>query len=255
MAKKVMGIDVSELPNFNSIELDKMIKEIKMGKTELRERFLLANVRLVLVAINKFHSSKESADDLFQVGMLGLIKATDNFDTTLNLKFSTYAVPMIYGEIRRFVREGTAFKVGRQVRDVAYKAVKAREKLEREGKEATLSEVADELNLPYYEVISALDALIEPQSISQEAYGEDGDGVEIIDIVKDPKSDYDYADRITLNEGINGLPEKEKRVIEMRYYQGATQTEIANFLDVSQAQVSRLEKGAISRLRQGFLLD
>ncbi|MBR3685026.1 MAG: sigma-70 family RNA polymerase sigma factor [Clostridia bacterium] len=254
MAKKVMGINVSELPSYTSKELDSMIKDIKNGKRELRETFLLANVRLVLLSINKFRSSKESPDDLFQVGMIGLMKATDNFDTSLGLKFSTYAMPMILGEIRRFCREGTAFKVGRQVRDIAYKAVKAREKLELLGKEATLTEIAEELELPYYEVISALDALAEPQSVYQEIYGDDGDGVEIIDLVKDPGSDYDYAERITLIDGVKNLPEKERTVIEMRYYQGSTQTEIAKVLDVSQAQVSRLEKGAIERLRTSFQL-
>lgn len=250
MNKKVMGIDVSKLPEFSSVEIDSMIKEIKKGRMELREQFLLANVRLVLLAIKKFRASKESSDDLFQVGMLGLIKATDNFDTSLNLKFSTYAVPMIYGEMRRFVREGTAFKVGRQVRDVAYKAVQARERMEKEGKEVNLNDIAEELNLPYYEVISALDALVEPQSMYQEVFGEDGDGVEMVDLLKDPKSDGDYVENVTLLEGVKSLPERERKVIEMRYYQGSTQTEIARVLDVSQAQVSRLEKGAIARLRE-----
>ena len=254
MNKKVMGIDVSKLPEFSSVEIDSMIKEIKKGRMELREQFLLANVRLVLLAIKKFRASKESPDDLFQVGMLGLIKATDNFDTSLNLKFSTYAVPMIYGEMRRFVREGTAFKVGRQVRDVAYKAVQARERLEKEGKEVNLNDIAEELNLPYYEVISALDALVEPQSMYQEVFGDDGDGVEMVDLLKDPKSDGDYVENVTLLEGVKALPERERKVIEMRYYQGSTQTEIARVLDVSQAQVSRLEKGAIARLRECMTL-
>ena len=252
MAKKVSGIEVSELPKLSSIELESMLREIKNGNKELREIFLLSNARLVLVAVQKFRSAKESADDLFQVGMLGLMKATDNFDVTLNLKFSTYAVPMIYGEIRRYIRENTAFKVGRQVRDVAYKAVKAREKLEYEGKLATIADIAEELDLPYYEVVSALDALAEPQSIFEEVYGDDGDGVEIIELVKEKRSEYDYESRVTLLEGVKNLPEKEKIVIEMRYYQGATQTEIAKELAISQAQVSRLEKGAIEKLRLSF---
>lgn len=252
MTRKVLGIRVEELPKLNSSELDGILREIKSGKEDKRELFLLANARLVLVAVQKFRSAKESADDLFQVGMLGLIKATDNFDLSLNLKFSTYAVPMIYGEIRRYIREGTAFKVGRQVRDIAYQAVKARERLELKGKEASITDIAEELNMPYYDVVSALDALAEPQSIFEEVYGDDGDGVEIINLVKDPHSDYDYESRVTLLEGVKNLPEKEKVVIEMRYYQGATQTEIAEKLDISQAQVSRLEKGAIERLRLSF---
>ncbi|MBR2350085.1 MAG: sigma-70 family RNA polymerase sigma factor [Clostridia bacterium] len=253
MAKKVIGIDVSTLPKLTGVELEDLLFKIKSGQNELKEYFLLANARLVLSAVQKFRNTKESSDDLFQVGMLGLIKALDNFDATLGLKFSTYAVPMVIGEIRRFVREGTAFKVGRSVRDVAYKAVQVRERIEREGlKEATLPEIAEALILPYYEVVSALDALAEPQSVYEEVYSDDGDGVEIIDLLKDPRSDGDYADRIVLKEGVESLPEKEHDVIVMRYYQGCTQTEIATRLDVSQAQVSRLEKNAISKLRLNF---
>ena len=253
MAKKVIGIDVSTLPKLTGVELEDLLFKIKSGQNELKEYFLLANARLVLSAVQKFRNTKESSDDLFQVGMLGLIKALDNFDAPLGLKFSTYAVPMVIGEIRRFVREGTAFKVGRSVRDVAYKAVQVRERIEREGlKEATLPEIAEALKLPYYEVVSALDALAEPQSVYEEVYSDDGDGVEIIDLLKDPRSDGDYADRIVLKEGVESLPEKEHDVIVMRYYQGCTQTEIATRLDVSQAQVSRLEKNAISKLRLNF---
>ncbi len=252
MTRKVLGIDVNKLPKLSKGELESILRDIKQGNEEQRELFLLANARLVLVAVQKFHSAKESADDLFQVGMLGLIKATDNFDISLNLKFSTYAVPMIYGEIKRYVREGTAFKVGRQVRDIAYQAVKAREKLELSGREASITDIAEELDMPYYDVVSALDALAEPQSIFEEVYGDDGDGVEIIELVGEQQSDYDYESRVTLLEGVKNLPEKEKNVIEMRYYQGATQTEIAKKLDISQAQVSRLEKGAIEKLRLSF---
>lgn len=248
MVKKVNGIDVSALPKLTQKEQEELLRLVKSGRNDLREEFLLANVRLVLSAVHRFRSSKESSDDLFQVGMLGLIKALDNFDMGLNLKFSTYAVPMVMGEIRRYVREGTAFKVGRRVRDVAYQAVLARERLERGGKEATLTEIAEELKVPYYEVVSALDAIAEPQSVYEQAYG-DEDGAEIIDVVKDPRADCDYAERIVLKDGIDELPSKEKSVILMRYYQGRTQTEIAEALEISQAQVSRLEKNAISKLR------
>ncbi len=249
MHNKVMGIEVEKLPNLSTIELENTLIEYrKSGNEKLREQFLLANLRLVLVAVGKFKYSKESPDDLFQVGMLGLIKATDNFDLSLGLKFSTYAVPMIFGEMRRYCREGTAFKVGRAVRDTAFKAVQAREKLEREGKNATLNDIATELNVPYYEVVSALDALAEPQSMYQEVYDDDG-GTLVIDLVKDPKSDEDVLEKITLREGVKTLPIRERKVIEMRYFTGATQTEIAKELDISQAQVSRLEKGAIQKLK------
>lgn len=251
MSKKVNGIDVSALPKPNATEQEELLRLVKSGRDDLREEFLLSNVRLVLSSVHRFRNARESTDDLFQVGMLGLIKALDNFDVGLNLKFSTYAVPMILGEIRRYVREGTAFKVGRRVRDVAYRAVLAREKLERCGKEATLTEIAEELDVPYYEVVSALDAIAEPQSVYEQVYGDEG-GAEIIDIVRDPRADVDYAERIVLRDGIEELPAKEKNVILMRYYKGCTQMEIADELEISQAQVSRLEKNAISKLRSAL---
>ncbi len=248
MVRKVNGVDVSALPKLTGKEQEELLKLVKSGRSDLREKFLLANTGLVLSAVHRFRNSKESSDDLFQVGMLGLIKALDNFDVSLNLKFSTYAVPMVMGEIRRYVREGTAFKVGRRVRDIAYQAVLARERLETDGKQATLSEIADELGVPYYEVVGALDAIAEPQSVYEQVYGDD-DGAEIIDIIRDPRTDCDYAERTVLKDGVGDLPQKEKSVILMRYYEGCTQTEIAEALEISQAQVSRLEKNAISKLR------
>lgn len=253
MVKKVWGIDTSKLPRMTGAEQHETLVAIKNGRTDLREKFLLANARLVLSAVQRFDNTRESPDDLFQVGMIGLIKALDNFDVTLNVRFSTYAIPMIIGEIRRYIREGSAFKVGRNVRDIAYRAVKARESLEARGvREASLSEIADELGVPYREVVGALDAIAEPQSIYEQAYGSDEEGAEIIDLVKDPRADSDYADRIVLRDGIEALPEREKRVIIMRYYHGRTQTEIADELEMSQAQVSRLEKSAVARLREAF---
>ena len=253
MVKKVTGIDTAKLPKMSGAEQQETLLAIKNGRTDLREKFLLANVRLVLSAVQRFDNTRESPDDLFQVGMIGLMKALDNFDVTLNVRFSTYAIPMVIGEIRRYIREGSAFKVGRNVRDIAYRAVKARESLEARGvREASLSEIADELGVPYREVVGALDAIAEPQSIYEQAYGSDEEGAEIIDLVKDPRADSDYADRIVLRDGIEALPEREKRVIIMRYYHGRTQTEIADELEMSQAQVSRLEKSAVARLRETF---
>ena len=253
MVKKVTGIDTAKLPKMSAAEQRETLLAIKNGHTELREKFLLANVRLVLSAVQRFENTRESPDDLFQVGMIGLMKALDNFDVTLNVRFSTYAIPMVIGEIRRYIREGSAFKVGRNVRDIAYRAVKARESLEARGiREASLSEIADELGVPYREVVGALDAIAEPQSIYEQAYGSDDEGAEIVDLVKDPRADGDYADRIVLRDGIEALPEREKRVVIMRYYQGRTQTEIADELEMSQAQVSRLEKSAVAKLREAF---
>lgn len=253
MVRKVTGVKTEELPVLARKEQEDMLRLIKSGHTELREKFLLANARLVLSAVQRFRDVKQSPDELFQVGMLGLMKSLDNFDVTLDVKFSTYAIPMILGEIRRFIRESTAFKVGRNVRDVAYKAVKARESLEARGvREVGLNEIAAELDIPVYEVVGALDAISEPQSLYQEAFGDGEDSTELIDLVKDPRAETDYVERILLRDGVESLPEREKEVVVMRYYKGATQTEIARALQMSQAQVSRLEKSAVNRLKECF---
>ena len=253
MVRKVTGVKTEELPVLNKNEQDEMLAAIKAGHTELRERFLLANARLVLMAVQRFRDPKQSPDELFQVGMLGLMKSLDNFDMSLKVCFSTYAIPMILGEIRRFIRESTAFKVGRNIRDVAYKAVKAREALEARGvHEADLNEIAVELDIPVAEVVGALDAISEPQSLYQEAFGDGSDPTELIDLIRDPKADIDHTERILLADSVDSLPDREKQVVFMRYFKGATQTEIAAALKMSQAQVSRLEKGAITKLRESF---
>ena len=217
MVRKVTGIKTENLPVMNRQEQQETLKLIKSGRTDLREKFLLANAGLVLSAVQRFRSAKQSPDELFQVGMLGLMKSLDNFNSALGVRFSTYAIPMILGEIRRFIRESTAFKVGRNVRDLAYRAVQARESLEaRCPHEAGLNEIADELGVSRYEVVSALDALTEPQSLYSVAYG-DEDSTELIDLVKDPACEKDYSERIVLKEGVESLPEREKKVIVLRY--------------------------------------
>ena len=249
MANKITGIDTRLFPKLNAKTTEEMLRAIKSGKTELREEFLLGNARLVLSAVQKFPHAREKADEMFQVGMLGLIKALDNFDVNLNVKFSTYAVPMIIGEIRRFLRESTALKVGRAIRDTAYKVMLARERLESEtGKEISLTEIAKEIDVPYREVVSALDAIAEPVSIYEQAYNDGEEGTLIVDQIRDPE-DRDYADRIALKQGVLNLPVREKEVILARYYMGKTQMEIAREFDMSQAQVSRLEKSAIEKLK------
>ena len=178
----ITGSSTSSLPKLTAKESLEMIKEIKAGREDLRETFLVSNMRLVLSGVQRFRNTKESSDDLFQEGMLGLIKALDNFDTSLNVRFSTYAVPMVLGEIRRYVREGTALKVGRNLRDVAYKAIQARDKIERERvQEASLSEIAEEIDLPLREVVSALDAIAEPVSLYEPVFSETDEGMQIID--------------------------------------------------------------------------
>ncbi len=253
MALKVVinGLDTGKLPHYKNKELEEMLQQIVKGDKETREKFLIGNVRLVLSIVQRFKRTKENADDLFQVGMLGLIKATDNFDLKYNVRFSTYAVPMIEGEIRRFIREGTALKVGRNLRDVAYRALKAREALERTAtKEITLTDVAQEVDLPIDEVVSALDAIAEPVSLYS-CIGEDGD-YQVVDRLGDYDAEDRLVDTMSLRYAIKALPKKERDVVTMRYYQGLTQMEISAALDMSQAQVSRLEKTAISKIRESF---
>lgn len=249
----ITGISTSTLPKLTAKESEAMIRQIRAGNKDLRETFLMSNARLVLSMVQRFGKSKENADDLFQVGMLGLMKAVDNFDVSLDVRFSTYAVPMVLGEIRRFVREGTAMKVGRNLRDIAYRAVQARDRLEREKvKEVSLTEIAAEIDVPYREVVSALDAIAEPLSIYDPVFSDTDDGMLVLDQIKDARSEIDYVDRLTLREGIKSLPEREKLVVLYRYFMGKTQTEIADALKMSQAQVSRLEKNAIGRLKEAF---
>lgn len=254
MSNKVVitGIRTDDLPKLTAKESQELLVRIKNGEKHLRKTFLEGNMRLVLSMVQRFRTSKESADDLFQVGMLGLMKAVDHFDVSMNVRFSTYAVPMICGEIRRFIRENSGFKVGRALRDVAYKAMQARDRLElgREN-EATLTEIAAEIDVPVFEVVNAMDAITEPVSLYDAAYGEE-DGAMVVDQIGDGKSFDSILNGVTLREEISQLPEREKTVLFLRYYEGRTQTEISKKMQVSQAQVSRLEKSAIERLREAF---
>jgi RNA polymerase sporulation-specific sigma factor len=255
MSQKVVitGVQTSLLPKLTAKETDELLHRIKKGETHLKERFIEGNMRLVLSIVQRFHTEKESADDLFQVGVLGLIKALDNFDVSLNVRFSTYAVPMIMGEIRRFIREGTALKVGRGLRDIAYKAMQARDKLElSRSNEANLTEIASEIGVPYSEVVSALDAISCPVSIFESVYSDGEDSVMVLDQISDSRGLEDILNEITLSDEIKKLPERERQVLTMRYYQGRTQTEISQSLQMSQAQVSRLEKSALAHMREAF---
>lgn len=249
----ITGVSTSDLPRMTAKESDEMLRKIKDGDLELRKKFIENNMRLVLSMVQRFKTDKNNADDLFQVGMLGLIKALDNFDVSLNVRFSTYAVPMIMGEIRRYLREDSGFKVGRNLRDVAYKAMQAREKLETGSeREASLSEIAEEINVPYREVVSALDAISEPVSIYESVFSDSDDAMLVVDQISD-KTDLDSViNSVTLKEEIGKLPDREKNVLTLRYYQGRTQMEISEELKMSQAQVSRLEKSAIQKLKSAF---
>ncbi len=255
MANKVVisGICTSQLPKLNAKDTQALLIRIKNGETHLREEFLIGNMRLVLSMVQRFRITKDMADDLFQVGMLGLIKALDNFDITLNVKFSTYAVPMILGEIRRFLRDSSAIKVGRSLRDIAYRAMQARDKLEvGRTSEVTLMEIAEEIDIPYRDVVCALDAIAEPVSIYESVYSDGEDSILVVDQLSDDEDGEKLLDNFTLKEEIKKLPEKEQEIINLRYFKGRTQMEISKALSISQAQVSRLEKSAIMRLRRAF---
>ncbi|NCA92058.1 sigma-70 family RNA polymerase sigma factor [bacterium] len=255
MSHKVIitGISTSQLPKLTAKESEELLYRIKSGEENLRDTFIEGNMRLVLSMVQRFRSDKGCSDDLFQVGMLGLIKALDNFDITLNVRFSTYAVPMILGEIRRYLREGTALKVGRNQRDIAYRAMQARDKLElSRTNEVTLNEIAAEICVPYREVVSALDAISEPVSLYEAAYNDGEDSITVMDQISDSVTEEDILNNLTLKDEIKKLPEREKNVIKMRYFLGKTQMEISNALNISQAQVSRLEKSAIEHLKTAF---
>lgn len=255
MSQKVVitGVSTDNLPKYSAKEIEEMLRRIKKGESDLRDRFIEGNLRLVLSMVQRFKTDKISADDLFQVGIIGLMKALDYFNVDLNVKFSTYAVPMILGEMKRYIRESSAMKVGRKIRDIAYRAMTARETLERSAtKEVTLMEVASEIGVPYREVVGALDAISDPVSIYESAYNDGEDNALLVDKISDKETEEERFNKLTLREEIDKLPEREKNVIQMRYFQGKTQMEISEELNISQAQVSRLENSAIKQLRAAF---
>ncbi|MGI6213290.1 MAG: sigma-70 family RNA polymerase sigma factor [Christensenellales bacterium] len=256
MSKKVVisGINTAYLPKLSAKEGEELLIKIKReGREDLRQEFLLGNMRLVLSLIQRFSNCRECGDDLFQVGMLGLIKALDNFNIDMNVMFSTYAVPMILGEIRRYLREGTAMKVGRNLRDIAYRAIKARERIESENvREASLMEIAAEIDVPYAEVVSALDAIAEPISLYDNAYSDSDDSIMVLDQISDKRTPEDLINFLVLRGEIEKLPEREKDIIKQRYYLGKTQMEISSVMNMSQAQVSRIEKNALNILKAAF---
>ncbi len=250
----ICGIDTSLLPKLSGKECDALILKIKSGDTEARDLFLRANMRLVLSIVGRFSKSNESSDDLFQVGMIGLLKALDNFDATLDVRFSTYAVPMIIGEIKRFLRDRTSIKVSRSMRDTAYKALKAREKLiESSVNEPNMLEIAEEIGVSVKEVACALDAVSEPVSFYEPVFSDGEEGMEILDQLADKKENSDnWSERISLYEALKNVPERELEVVRLRYFDGKTQIEISEIVGISQAQVSRLEKSAMAKLRQAL---
>ncbi|QQY80833.1 RNA polymerase sporulation sigma factor SigG [Keratinibaculum paraultunense] len=249
---EICGVNTSKLPVLTNEEMQELFIKIKAGDMKAREEFIQGNLRLVLSIIQRFNRRGEDVDDLFQVGCIGLIKAIDNFDLSQNVRFSTYAVPMIIGEIRRYLRDNNSIRVSRSLRDTAYKALQAREQLINKNlKEPTINEIAEELNLPKEEIVFALDAIQEPISLFEPIYHDSGDAIYIMDQVKDKKSEDEvWLQEIALKEAIDKLDQREKLILNLRFYEGKTQMEVAEEIGISQAQVSRLEKNALRQMRK-----
>lgn len=249
---EICGVNTSKLPVLSNKEKNELLLKIKEGNIQAREKFINGNLRLVLSVVQRFGGRGENADDLFQIGCVGLIKAIDNFDTTLNVQFSTYAVPMIIGEIRRYLRDNNMVRVSRSIRDLAYKVLQSKEKLTKEkGKEPTVDEIAKDLNVEREEVVVSLDAIQDPISLQEPVYNDGSDSIYIMDQVKDKKNtDESWAENLTISEAISHLSEKEKTIINKRFFKGRTQMEVAEEIGISQAQVSRIEKNALSHIRR-----
>lgn len=248
---QLSGVNTSKLPVLSQKEKQLLFEKIKTGDKEAREKFINGNLRLVLSIISRFTSRGENPDDLFQVGCIGLIKALDNFDTEQGVQFSTYAVPMIIGEIRRYLRDYNSIRVSRSVRDTAYRALQVKEKLTNEnGREPTIEQIAKELDKPKEEIVFALDAICEPVSLFEPIYHDGGDTMYIMDQISDEKNDENWIEHIVLREAMEHLNKKEREILDLRFFHGRTQTEVAEEIGISQAQVSRLEKSAINHMRK-----
>ena len=246
------GVNTSKLPTLSVAEMDALFRCVKNGDERAREKLVEGNLRLVLSVIQRFAGRGENADDLFQVGCVGLIKAIDNFDVSQNVRFSTYGVPMIIGEIRRYLRDNSAIRVSRSMRDTAYRVLQAREKLQRESqREPTVEQIAKELNIPREEVVMAMDAVVDPVSLSEPVYSDGGDAVTVMDQVRDTKNtDEDWLERIALKDAMARLTPRERRILALRFSEGKTQMEVSGEIGISQAQVSRLEKNAIKAIKK-----
>lgn len=249
---EICGVNTSKLPILKNEENEELFKRVQAGDEKAKEEFIYSNLRLVLSVIKKFANRGENIDDIFQVGVIGLIKAINNFDVNQGVKLSTYAVPMIIGEIRRYLRDYNSIRVSRSLRDTAYKALQTKEILiNKNCKEPTIEEIAKELNMEKEEIILALDAIQEPISLFEPVYNDGADSIFVMDQVKDDKNnDNLWVENISLNEAMKKLNEREKYIINLRFFEGKTQMEVAEEINISQAQVSRLEKSALKNMRK-----
>ncbi len=251
---EICGVNTSKLPVLTNREKEELLIKIKQGDEDARNKFIVGNLRLVLSVIQKFNGRGENADDLFQVGCVGLIKAIRNFDLSVGVKFSTYAVPMIIGEIRRYLRDYNSIRVSRSLKDIAYKALQTKEAMMRESSsEPTLEQIAQKMEIDVKQVTNALDAIQDPISLYEPVFSDGTDTLFVMDQVSDKKSlDENWIEEISLREAISKLTGREKTIINLRFFQGKTQMEVAGEIGISQAQVSRLEKNAIERIKKGF---
>ena len=248
---EICGVNTATLPKISKEESESLLKQIKQGNEIAKEKFITSNIRLVLSIIKRFPNSKVSEDDMFQAGCIGLIKATENFDLKYGVMFSTYAVPMILGEIKRLLRTNNSLRVSRSIRDTAYQVLKTRGELEKKDVIATPEIIAKELNIAEREVVYALDAISDPVSLYEPVYSKEGEELLLMDQISDEcENDEKWSENITLKNAVSRLGEREKKILYMRYYEGKTQTEISLAVGLSQAQVSRLEKTALKTIKQ-----
>ena len=249
---EICGVDTSKLPVLKNDKMTALFRQYQAGDEQAREELIHSNLRLVLSVLQRFANRNENPDDLFQVGCIGLMKAIDNFDLSQNVKFSTYAVPMIIGEIRRYIRDNNPIRVSRSLRDIAYKALQMREQLTAQyGREPSIEQIAKSLELTSEEVTAALDAIQAPVSLYDPIYNDGGDPIYIMDQICDTKNtDFHWLENIAIKQALNKLTPREQMIIDLRFFQGKTQMEVADEISISQAQVSRLEKGALQTMRK-----
>lgn len=251
---ELCGVNTAKLKVLKNEETQALLRRAKAGDRQAREELIAGNLRLVLSVIHKFSNRGENVDDLFQVGCIGLIKAIDNFNTDLDVRFSTYGVPMIIGEIRRYLRDNSSVRVSRSMRDTAYKVLQVRDKyLAENQREPTVEQIAQELGIPREEVVFAMDAIVDPVSLYEPVYSDGGDAICVMDQVSDTRNtDEAWTDRIALKEAMKRLDDRERRILSLRFYEGKTQMEVSAEVGISQAQVSRLEKGAINTIKKNI---
>ena len=247
---EICGVNTSSLPVYSQKEQQELMLRLKAGDDEARQMFITGNLRLVLSLVRRFWAKNANADDVFQAGCVGLIKAIDNFDVTVGVRFSTYAVPMILGEIKRYLRDGNSLRVSRSIRDTAYQVLKVREKLEVDDEDVTYDKIAKEMNIAVSEVAYALDAISDPVSLYEPVYNKSGDTLLLMDQIFDVKNnDEVWTEKAALYEAMQKLEKREKEILLLRYFEGKTQTEISQEVGISQAQVSRLEKSALKQIK------